>query len=122
FGSSRTTVRWCSSPSPDPPVTWLERFRRRQCQCSPPSRNRIDWLPACRHMVGIAQLVEHLVVVQGVAGSSPVTHPKFSSENAAHAPSASIAVSVLVAYPEKVPRSSRPRVDVVVKLPAQNQS
>ena len=26
-------------------------------------------------MVGIAQLVEHLVVVQGVAGSSPVTHP-----------------------------------------------
>jgi hypothetical protein len=25
--------------------------------------------------VGIAQLVEHLVVVQGVAGSSPVTHP-----------------------------------------------
>ncbi len=27
-------------------------------------------------MVGIAQLVEHLVVVQDVAGSSPVTHPK----------------------------------------------
>jgi len=27
-------------------------------------------------LVGIAQLVEHLVVVQGVAGSSPVTHPK----------------------------------------------
>ena len=26
-------------------------------------------------MVGIAQLVEHLVVVQEVAGSSPVTHP-----------------------------------------------
>ena len=26
-------------------------------------------------MVGIAQLVEHLVVVQGAAGSSPVTHP-----------------------------------------------
>ena len=26
-------------------------------------------------MVGIAQLVEHLVVVQDVAGSSPVTHP-----------------------------------------------
>ena len=26
-------------------------------------------------MVGIAQLVEHLVVVQRVAGSSPVTHP-----------------------------------------------
>jgi hypothetical protein len=27
-------------------------------------------------MVGIAQLVERLVVVQDVAGSSPVTHPK----------------------------------------------
>ena len=26
--------------------------------------------------MGIAQLVEHLVVVQGAAGSSPVTHPK----------------------------------------------
>ncbi|MEY4995207.1 MAG: hypothetical protein RLZ65_1056, partial [Actinomycetota bacterium] len=25
--------------------------------------------------MGIAQLVEHLVVVQGAAGSSPVTHP-----------------------------------------------
>ena len=30
-------------------------------------------------MVGIAQLVERLVVVQEVAGSSPVTHPKVSS-------------------------------------------
>ena len=28
-------------------------------------------------MVGIAQLVERLVVVQDVAGSSPVTHPKW---------------------------------------------
>lgn len=27
-------------------------------------------------MVGTAQLVEHLVVVQEVAGSSPVTHPR----------------------------------------------
>jgi hypothetical protein len=27
-------------------------------------------------MVGVAQQVEHLVVVQDVAGSSPVTHPK----------------------------------------------
>jgi hypothetical protein len=32
-------------------------------------------------MVGIAQLVEHLVVVQGVAGSSPVTHPKKNPES-----------------------------------------
>ena len=30
----------------------------------------------CCNMVGVAQLVEHLVVVQDVAGSSPVTHPK----------------------------------------------
>ena len=29
-------------------------------------------------MVGIAQLVEHLVVVQDVAGSNPVTHPRDS--------------------------------------------
>jgi hypothetical protein len=33
------------------------------------------WLPS-RAMVGVAQLVEHLVVVQDVAGSSPVTHPR----------------------------------------------
>ncbi len=33
-------------------------------------------LDSLRRMVGIAQLVEHLVVVQGAAGSSPVTHPK----------------------------------------------
>jgi hypothetical protein len=29
-------------------------------------------------MVGIAQLVERLVVVQDVAGSSPVTHPNLN--------------------------------------------
>src|SRR6185312_13261762 len=29
-----------------------------------------------RRMVGVAQLVEHRVVVAGVAGSSPVAHPK----------------------------------------------
>ena len=28
-------------------------------------------------MVGVAQLVEHPVVVRDVAGSSPVAHPKF---------------------------------------------
>ena len=28
-------------------------------------------------MVGVAQLVERRVVVADVAGSSPVTHPKF---------------------------------------------
>ena len=26
-------------------------------------------------MVGVAQLVEHLVVAQAVVGSSPITHP-----------------------------------------------
>jgi len=35
-----------------------------------------DWRRCLQHMVGVAQLVEHLVVVQVVAGSSPVTHPK----------------------------------------------
>src|SRR5690625_94935 len=28
------------------------------------------------HVVGVAQLAEHLVVIQDVAGSSPVTHPE----------------------------------------------
>ncbi len=28
-------------------------------------------------MVGVAQLVEHRVVVPGVAGSNPVAHPTF---------------------------------------------
>ena len=37
----------------------------------------LDFLtgPLVRAVVAIAQLVEHLVVVQGVAGSSPVSHP-----------------------------------------------
>ena len=35
--------------------------------------------PRWRSLVGVAQLVEHRVVVPGVAGSSPVTHPKRSS-------------------------------------------
>jgi hypothetical protein len=32
-------------------------------------------------LVGVAQLVEHLVVVQDVAGSSPVTHPNVGQES-----------------------------------------
>ena len=36
-----------------------------------------DGFELFRNMVGIAQLVERLVVVQDVAGSSPVTHPDF---------------------------------------------
>src|SRR5690349_15212298 len=39
------------------PVAW--------CAAAPETASRT---------VGVAQLVEHLVVVQGVAGSSPVTH------------------------------------------------
>ena len=31
--------------------------------------------PAITYMVGVAQLVEHPVVVRDVAGSSPVAHP-----------------------------------------------
>jgi hypothetical protein len=39
-------------------------------------RARLVEVPAeAGTMVGVAQLVEHLVVVQEVAGSSPVTHP-----------------------------------------------
>ena len=37
-------------------------------------------------MVGIAQLVERLVVVQEVAGSSPVTHPKSFSRQPSRLP------------------------------------
>ncbi|MDT7708850.1 MAG: hypothetical protein QOG20_4457, partial [Pseudonocardiales bacterium] len=35
-------------------------------------------------MVGVAQLVEHLVVVQGAAGSSPVTHPTRTASLPSH--------------------------------------
>jgi hypothetical protein len=33
------------------------------------------------HMVGVAQLVEHRVVVPGVGGSSPLTHPNRSTSH-----------------------------------------
>ena len=33
-------------------------------------------------MVGVAQLVEHLVVAQEVVGSSPITHPIKSNQKA----------------------------------------
>lgn len=32
-------------------------------------------LPCTNFVVAIVQLVEHLIVVQDVAGSSPVSHP-----------------------------------------------
>src|SRR4051794_27963669 len=48
-------------------------------------------------MVGIAQLVERLVVVQEVAGSSPVTHPVKASERSG-------------AFPIRRERGWRPRM------------
>ena len=39
-------------------------------------------------MVGVAQLVEHLVVVQVAAGSSPITHPPFRTWRRSASPSA----------------------------------
>ena len=49
-------------------------------------------------MVGIAQLVERLVVVQEVAGSSPVTHP---NEPEGHVDDVPFGVSATV-YPPSV--------------------
>ena len=51
--------------------SWRYGFRGARCPTLPlgPGSDR-------GRMVGVAQLVEHLVVVQVVAGSSPVTHPK----------------------------------------------
>jgi predicted Zn-dependent protease with MMP-like domain len=43
-------------------------------------------------MVGIAQLVERLVVVQEVAGSSPVTHPKVKAPVLGRGPSACLPI------------------------------
>ncbi len=56
-------------PLPDEDVTHF--VRRRPGRYTSRGAGRIG-LP----MVGVAQLVEHLVVVQEVAGSSPVTHPR----------------------------------------------
>ena len=44
-----------------------------------PSAPSVTVYTARARMVGVAQLVEHLVVVQVVAGSSPVTHPNPSA-------------------------------------------
>ena len=87
--SCATTARPCSSPSPaptprppprwpprsSPPVSRWHRLRRT-------TRFGLAWPLATLarrrtgvHMVGVAQLVEHRVVVPGVAGSSPVAHP-----------------------------------------------
>jgi inorganic pyrophosphatase len=58
-------------------------------------------------MVGVAQLVEHSVVVRDVAGSSPVVHPKFS-------------LHLLVEKSPIPPKESAIHMifDVVVEIPA----
>ena len=66
-------------------------------------------------MVGIAQLVEHLVVVQGVAGSSPVTHPKVKQARNRFEPaflSAGREVDLLVLV-FRLERVTRPGVETV---------
>ena len=35
----------------------------------------LNWYKVMFFMVGVAQLVEHLVVAQVAVGSSPITHP-----------------------------------------------
>ena len=57
-------------------------------------------------MVGVAQLVEHSVVVRDVAGSSPVVHPKFS-------PSPEAILTT------EIPRKRGAMIfDVVIEIPA----
>ena len=58
-------------------------------------------------MVGVAQLVELLVVVQVAAGSSPVTHP-FRSR----------AVPSQGAQPDVVPESTRPALALALSAHA----
>src|SRR5690606_29661870 len=77
FASLPITVRQCLSMTRDPLLLRPECSLNRLWRTSHQRCNTIGELPACRHLVGIAQSVEHLVVVQGVAGSSPVTHPKW---------------------------------------------
>ncbi len=76
-------------PGPDSATAkaLAERARRRALEAGSMSTLRVAGHEAplsarrfrrrrARDMVGVAQLVEHLVVVQVVAGSSPVTHPR----------------------------------------------
>ena len=63
-----------------------------------------------RHMVGIAQLVERLVVVQEVAGSSPVTHPKSCSQRKVRSRSVRTSIgAALVELDRRSLRSARRR-------------
>ena len=58
-------------------------------------------------MVGIAQSVERLVVVQEVAGSSPVTHPRSAWSWCSH--HRQVAGSSPVTHPNASPASDRSR-------------
>ena len=68
-------------------------------------------------MVGIAQLVEHLVVVQGAAGSSPVTHPNSFEWGARIAPQS----GQVIAYAGGVPIESGDLGSVRSRLSARGQ-
>jgi hypothetical protein len=52
-------------------TVWLESLRVDFMACKAPVLLLINRLL----MVGVAQLVEHLVVAQDAVGSSPITHP-----------------------------------------------
>ena len=96
--SGRASASWgttgrrssCRSPGPDGDAAKAIAAAVAGRRVTPPRRNPLDAAaragydcPASRRwlrgvMVGVAQLVEHRVVVPGVAGSSPVAHPNFS--------------------------------------------
>ena len=67
-------------------------------------------------MVGIAQLVEHLVVVQGAAGSSPVTHPSAERGDKANREQAILCDSVRETTPVpsdfRKPKAARKQKDL----------
>ena len=71
--AARPVVR--AGPGRRPPP--CPRDRRNPLRPAPSRRAKLgpSPAPAGDRMVGVAQLVEHLVVVQVAAGSSPVTHP-----------------------------------------------
>ena len=49
-----------------------ESLRRATLKCI---MQNAYWLIAQQNMVGVVQLAEHRIVVPGVVGSSPITHP-----------------------------------------------
>src|SRR5699024_3852382 len=80
FASSTTTAARYSAPTkdqppPKPPRQPRNQMRptRRFCNFDFVSYSLIRCLRAA--MVAVVQLVEHQVVILGVAGSSPVSHP-----------------------------------------------